>query len=245
MYLALIAAALITSLISGVLSMAGGMILMGIFGLFLSVPAAMVLHGVTQTASNGSRIWLYRNHIRWSVLYPYATGAAICVAIFAVFAFVPSKGLLFILIGCFPFLAIRLPESIELDMERKPIALICGFVVTMAQLLAGASGPILDIFYNKSRLTRFEILGTKAITQTLGHIIKLLYYAFFISMAVDIPIYVYPLVVLAAIAGNSLGKLVLERISDDQFRTVGQYVIMVIGVFYIGKGIYELIMPLV
>ena len=38
-------ATLATSLISGVLSMAGGMILMGIFGYFLSVPAAMVLHG--------------------------------------------------------------------------------------------------------------------------------------------------------------------------------------------------------
>jgi hypothetical protein len=130
-------------------------------------------------------------------------------------------------------------------MERTPVSLTCGFIVTLAQLLAGASGPILDIFYNTSRLTRFEILGTKAITQTLGHIIKLVYYAFFISLAVDIPMYVYPLVVVAAITGNSLGKLVLERISDVQFRTTGQYVIMVIGVFYIGKGIYELVIPLV
>ncbi|HJN50201.1 MAG: TSUP family transporter [Pseudomonadales bacterium] len=245
MYVVLIIAALLTSFISGVLSMAGGMILMGIFGLFLSVPAAMVLHGVTQTASNGSRIWLYRHDIRWSVLFPYAAGAAICLAIFTAFAFVPSKGLLFILIGCFPFLAIRLPRFIKLDMERTPVSLTCGFIVTLAQLLAGASGPILDIFYNTSRLTRFEILGTKAITQTLGHIIKLVYYAFFISLAVDIPMYVYPLVVVAAITGNSLGKLVLERISDVQFRTTGQYVIMVIGVFYIGKGIYELVIPLV
>jgi len=245
MYIVLIIAVLLTSLISGVLSMAGGMILMGIFGLFLSVPAAMVLHGVAQTASNGSRIWLYRRYIRWSVLYPYAAGALICLAIFAAFAFVPSKGLLFILIGSFPFLAIRLPKSMDLDMERKPVSLICGFVVTLAQLLAGASGPILDIFYIKSKLTRFEILGTKAITQTLGHVIKLVYYAFYISMAVDIPLYVYPLAILAAITGNSLGKLVLTQISDVQFRTIGRYIIMVIGGIYIGKGIYELVIPLV
>ena len=243
MYFGLIIAALLTSLISGVLSMAGGMVLMGVYGLFLSVPAAMVLHGVTQTASNGSRIWLHRHHIRWPVLYPYAAGAAICLAVFTAFAFVPSKGLLFILIGCFPFLTIRLPESIELDIERKPVSLICGFVVTLAQLMAGASGPILDIFYNKSRLSRFEILGTKAITQTLGHIIKLLYYAFFISIAVDIPLVVYPLVVVAAIAGNALGKTLLKRMSDAQFRTAGRHIIMVIGVFYIGRGIYELVMP--
>lgn len=45
-YLALVFATLLTSLFSGALSMAGGMILMGIFGLFLSVPTAMVLHGI-------------------------------------------------------------------------------------------------------------------------------------------------------------------------------------------------------
>lgn len=243
MYSVLIIAALLTSLISGVMSMAGGMILMGIYGLFLSVPAAMVLHGVTQTASNGSRIWLHRQHIRWSVLVPYAAGAAICLAIFAAFALVPSKGLLFILIGCFPFVAIRAPTSVELDIERKPVSLICGFVVTLAQLLAGASGPVLDIFYNKSQLTRYEILGTKAITQTLGHLIKLVYYAFFISISVEIPMVVYPLVVVAAISGNALGKIVLKRISDAQFRTTGRYIIMVIGGFYIARGIYELVNP--
>jgi len=63
-YLLLVLATFATSIISGVLSMAGGMILMGVFGFFLSVPAAMVLHGIAQTFSNGSRVWLYRRHIK-------------------------------------------------------------------------------------------------------------------------------------------------------------------------------------
>jgi len=75
MYLLLFTAALITSFISGVLSMAGGMILMGIFSFFLAVPAAMMLHGITQTFSNGSRVWWYRHHIRKVVLIPYTLGA--------------------------------------------------------------------------------------------------------------------------------------------------------------------------
>jgi uncharacterized protein len=61
--LLLVLATLATSIISGVLSMAGGMILMGVFGFLLSVPAAMVLHGIAQTFSNGSRVWLYRRYI--------------------------------------------------------------------------------------------------------------------------------------------------------------------------------------
>ena len=44
------------------------------------------------------------------------------------------------------------------------------------QLIAGASGPILDVFYNGSSLNRREIVATKAFTQAMGHLIKLAFY---------------------------------------------------------------------
>ena len=98
-YLLLTLATLVTSLISGVLSMAGGMILMVVFGFFLSVPVAMVLHGIAQTFSNGSRVWLYRRHIRWRLLAFYTVGAFAMTGLFAMFTFVPDIGLVFILIS--------------------------------------------------------------------------------------------------------------------------------------------------
>ena len=241
-YVLLTLATLLTSIVSGVLSMAGGMILMGVFGFFLSVPAAMVLHGLAQAFSNGSRVWLHRRHIRWSVLIPYTLGAFVVLGIFSLFAFVPDMGLIFILIGSFPLIALLLPSSINLDMERKPVAFSSGIVVTTAQMLAGASGPVLDIFYVKSSLTRHEILGTKAVTQTLGHIIKLAYYSVLLgSVSQELPLWVFPAVVVAALAGNWIAKEVIERITDHQFKSAGRYVIMVIGFIYVCKGIYELI----
>ncbi len=241
LYVLLTLATFITSIISGVLSMAGGMILMGIFSFILSVPMAMVLHGLAQAFSNGSRVWLHRRHIRWNVLFPYTLGALIVLGTFSAFAFIPDVGLVFILIGSFPLLALVLPDSINLDMERKPVAFASGIVVTSAQMLAGASGPVLDIFYVKSRLTRHEILGTKAVTQTLGQVIKLVYYAVLLGTASqDLPAWVFPAVIVAALAGNWIGKLVIERITDHQFKSAGRYIILVIGVIYIGKGGYEL-----
>lgn len=97
-FLLLTIATLATSIISGVLSMAGGMILMGVFGLFLSVPAAMVLHGIAQAFSNGSRVWIYRRYVRWQVLGYYAIGAFVVLGVFAAFTFVPHVGVVFILI---------------------------------------------------------------------------------------------------------------------------------------------------
>ncbi|MDG1232301.1 MAG: TSUP family transporter [Pseudomonadales bacterium] len=241
-YLLLVLATLATSIISGLLSMAGGMILMGVFGLFLSVPAAMVLHGIAQAFSNGSRVWLYRRHIKWRVLRYYAIGAFAVLGLFATLAFVPSIGLVFILIGCFPFLALILPTSVNLDMERGPVSFFSGVIVTAAQMLAGASGPVLDIFYVKSEMPKEAILGTKAVTQTLGHILKLIYYATIMTIASDlIPIWVVPAVVAAAILGNYCASLLVIRMSDHQFKKIGRYVISCICVVYIGKGIAELI----
>ena len=236
LYLLLILATFATSLVSGVLSMAGGMILMMVFGFFLSVPAAMVLHGIAQTFSNGSRVWLYRRHIRWRLLGFYSLGALAMTGLFAAFTFVPDIGLVFILIGVFPFLTLAVPKSINLNMEKAPVAVLSGLLVTAAQLLAGASGPVLDIFYVQSRLTRQEILGTKAVTQTLGHILKLVYYGAIMAAASSIlPAWVFPAVVAAAISGNYLGSLVIARMTDHQFKQAGRYVIMVVGAVCIGK----------
>ncbi len=241
-YLLLVLATLATSIISGVLSMAGGMILMGIFGFFLSVPAAMVLHGIAQTFSNGSRVWLYRRDIKWRVLGYYSIGAFAVLGVFATLAFVPSIGLVFLLIGGFPLLALLLPKSINLDMTRGPVSFFSGIMVTTAQMLAGASGPVLDIFYVKSKMSKEAILGTKAVTQTLGHILKLIYYAIIMTIASDlIPVWVIPAVVAAAIMGNYCASLLVTRMSDHQFKKIGRYVISFICVIYICNGVAELI----
>ncbi|WGL15542.1 sulfite exporter TauE/SafE family protein [Microbulbifer bruguierae] len=240
-YFLLIVATLITSLTSGVLSMAGGSILMGIFGFFLSVPAAMVLHGVTQAASNGSRIWLHRRHVQWNVFLPYTAGSLLILLLFLILTFVPSKGVMFLLIGSFPFIALLIPNKMAPDIRRKPVAFVAGLLVTTAQMLAGVSGPVLDLFYVKSSLTRHQIIGTKAITQTLGHVIKLGYYAMFLNLSISLPQWLFFAVVPAAIFGNVMGKILLVHIHDHHFKRIGSAVILLVSSVYIAKGLQELL----
>ena len=54
-----------TAFLSGLFGMAGGLILIGVLLTILPLPSAMVLHAVTQMASNGWRAFLWRSHIRW------------------------------------------------------------------------------------------------------------------------------------------------------------------------------------
>lgn len=98
---------LVTSFISGVLGMAGGMILIGVLSLLLPITSAMILHGVTQLCSNAFRAFLSREHIKLKVLPTYLLGAFIGFLLISILNFVPSKSFVLIAVGVFPFLGIR------------------------------------------------------------------------------------------------------------------------------------------
>src|SRR5882672_10303574 len=95
--------AVVTSFISGILGMAGGMILMGILLAMMPLPAAMMLHGVTQLASNAWRALLWRDEVVWKVFRGYAYGALAALAFFAAVQLVVSKPISLIVMGLTPF----------------------------------------------------------------------------------------------------------------------------------------------
>jgi len=234
-----------TSFISGVFSLGGGSILMGIFGWVLPVSTAMILHGITQAASNGSRSWIYREHIQWNILGFYFVGATVCTAIFGWLAFVPDKAVLFLCLGALPFAHLLLPKSYALDITRRGNAVSCGFLVTASLLVAGVSGPILDVYYVKTPLTRFQIHATKGLTQAIGHLVKVGYFAAILGLLEDgtdgLPIWVFIAVIPLAYLGNLAAKRVVHALEDQQFKNYTQGVTMILGVVFLAKGIELLI----
>ena len=55
-----------TAFLSGIFGMAGGLILIGVLLAIFPLPTAMVLHAITQMASNGWRALLWWRHIACS-----------------------------------------------------------------------------------------------------------------------------------------------------------------------------------
>ena len=51
----------LTSLLSGVVGMAGGLILIVVLVMIMPVPSAMILHGIVQGVANGSRFGFSAN----------------------------------------------------------------------------------------------------------------------------------------------------------------------------------------
>ncbi len=241
-YPLILASVFVTAILSGVLGMAGGMILMANRMYGMSVAAAMMVHGAVQATSNGSRAWFLREHIVWRIMPLYIAGALLSVVVFTTIALVPHPGVVLILVGVFPFLA-RLSKRLKgLDVTDAKTTLTCGFVVTSAQLLAGASGPLLDVFYLNTQLTRHQVVATKAITQTLGHILKLVYYGLIVGVVDGIPAWLYGVAMLLAVAGSRIGTRLLDRWNDEQFRRISGWVILTIAGICVVRGAQQLLL---
>jgi uncharacterized membrane protein YfcA len=207
-----------TSFLSGIFGMAGGMLLMGLLLAIMPVTAAMALHGITQMASNGWRAVLWRTHVRWPIFGCYAAGAFIATAAFAALAAPPTKGVALLILGLTPFIGLALPARLRLNVARPVHAVACGGVCMTLQLVAGVSGPLLDVFFVQSGLDRRGIVATKAAVQTLGHALKLTYFgALLIAAGGDLSPVVAAIAVVLAIVGTQASRRVLDAMSDRQF----------------------------
>ena len=241
MYVLIIISALATSLLSGLVGMAGGVVLMAVLVNILPVSSAMVLHGITQFTANGSRTLILREHLMWRLLPGYILGASVAVAGFSALLFVPEASVVLILVGLFPWLARLQPKSSALNITRPASNIICGFSVTSAQLLAGAAGPLLDLFYLNSGLDRQTVVANKALTQTIGHLLRIFYYGAIISVATPLPNWLFLAAAIAAVIGTRLGTWLLARWDDQRFQKVSGQIILATGTICILQGSYQLI----
>lgn len=231
----------ISSLVSGIIGMAGGIILMALYASLLPLEIAMVLHGLTQLFSNGFRSYLHRKYILWHILPKYFLGGLLITLIMGLISFSPNKKVVFILLGLFPFTIFLKSIARQLDITKKMRPVFAGGIVTLSQLVAGASGSVLDIFFINSPLKKYEVMGTKAITQTFGHCFKIVFYFSIIqknNFSFGISPYTVFAIVPIVFLGTFLGKLVLRNFSENYFRRLSRIIVLGMGVLLIAKGVY-------
>jgi uncharacterized membrane protein YfcA len=234
--------ALVTSFISGILGMAGGMILMGVLLALLTVPQAMVLHGITQLAANGWRATLWRREIDWRVFRQSAYGALVALAAFTLVQVLVSKPVAFLVLGITPFAVLALPEKLVLDVNKRGHSFASGVICTGLQLLAGVAGPILDIFFVRSKMDRRAVVATKASIQSFSHIVKIAYFALLVGSAQrgTVDFWLAVMMVVLAITGTTLSRRVLEKLTDASFRQWTRRTVLTMAAIYVVTGAWML-----
>lgn len=235
--LALLAVVLLTATISGVFGMAGGLMLMGALTLVLPVSAAMVTHGAVQFVSNGWRAVLHREHIAWRIILFYGLGSAIAAGLLAFIAYEPTKAWVYLMLGLVPGLAWIPKGQFNLDAAKPAHAVVCGLSVTGLNVLAGVSGPLLDVFFVRTTLSRHAIVATKAATQAFSHTVKMIFYGapIFASMQPSglPPWYFFAIATPLAMLGAVLGGRVLDRMSDVNFLKWTRWIVSAVGMVYL------------
>lgn len=234
----IIVAAFITSVISGVFGMAGGLVLMGALALVLPVSAAFVAHGLIQLVANGWRAVLHRRHVQWRIVGFFALASAAAGLGVSLIAFAPSKPMLYLMLGLIPGLLWLPKGAARLDAARPSHALICGFLVTGLNLTAGVAGPLLDIFFVRTALTRHQIVATKAATQVFSHLAKVIVYGAPLIAAKALPAgFFWPLALAVPLSmlGTVAGGRILDRMTDSLFLRWTRWVITAIGAVYLAQ----------
>jgi uncharacterized membrane protein YfcA len=229
----LVVATLLTSALSAIVGMAGGIALLGVMLLFGDPLVVIPIHGIVQLVSNGSRTYVQRSHVRWDILVRYgALALPMGFVGLLVARQIPPDGLK-AAIGVFVLIATWRPGWLmlgghpeQIDPRRRFFVL--GGVTGVLNILVGATGPLIAPFFLNLGLSRFGLIGTKAACQALGHLAKIVV---FVAGGFAFAPFAWLLagMVPAAIVGTWAGSRVLDRIDELWFTRLYMAVLTVVA----------------
>ena len=201
----------------------------------------MVLHAITQMASNGWRAFLWRSHIRWRPVAIYLIGCALALAAWSITRYVPDKPIALLLLGVTPFMARLTPSGLKPNPESIWQGTFYGSICMGLMLMTGVSGPLMDTFFLGGKFGRREVVATKATCQVASHFVKLVYFGGIIDQAATLDPALAVVAVAASMTGTTLARRFLEAMTDLQFRTWAGRLITTVAGYYILYGSWLLL----
>ena len=244
----LLVTALVTSVISAIIGMGGGILLLAVMFCFLDHGEAIPVHAVTQLASNSTRLIAYVEHIDWRVFRRFALGVLPGSVLGAVLLWWVGRAeasgpYLKMIVGVYVLAApfVRQSKSASLGKGTWWDWPLLGFLAGSMALTVGAVGPFIAPLFARRAFVKERLIATKAACQVLTHFVKLP--AFLILQSFDGASFgiLMPLMVAAVIPGTLLGKRLLRYVSPKMFVVMFKIALVVAGLkVLIVDGIFKL-----
>lgn len=233
---------LATAAISALLGMAGGILLLAVLLLYLEPAVAIPVHAIAQLASNASRSLVHLRVIRRDLLLPYLVLLLPAGLLSLPLTRHADPDLLRAAIGGFVLLATWRREWLLLgfDPQRIPLGPRFTLVGGLSGLLGpvvGATGPFIAPFFLGLGLTRFELIGTTAACQATGHLAKIaLFGSDGFAFGDHAPLYLG--MIVAVVAGTSLGTKLLAYVPEERFPAIYKSVLTLVALRLVGSGLW-------
>ncbi len=210
-----------TSVLSAVVGMAGGMTLLGVMLLFLEPLAAIPLHAVVQLVSNGSRTFYQREHVDWRIagwyvlpLLPAGAAGLLVAQRLPADALRVAIGVLVLVATWRPGWLALAPKPDPAHVARRFLGL--GAAIGFLNVTLGATGVLAGPFFLGLGLSRQALIGSQALTQMAGHLVKILLFGL-VGFAYREHAVLLAALCLASLAGARVGTSLLDRVTEGQF----------------------------
>tara|TARA_B100002052_G_scaffold162000_1_gene147492 strand:+ start:2891 stop:3637 length:747 start_codon:yes stop_codon:yes gene_type:complete len=227
----LILSAFITSSISAVVGMGGGIILLGIMAFIIPQGFLVIaLHGIIQLISNSTRTYVFRKHLKKTLLKQFALGAfcglllACLLIILFINAFKVNSAneinieFLKPIIGLFIiwYLYIKKTKQVKRNKTFYKVGIISG----LSTVFIGATGPLIAPFFLQDNFSKKNIVANKAACQAISHIGKIPIFIYFFNINYFTHLYILIPLVIVVFLGTYIGKSILSCVPEKIFKMI-------------------------
>ncbi len=237
----LIIAAFLTSMLSAIIGMGGGITLLGIMAIIMPTGYLVVAyHGIIQLVSNVTRTTVYRQYIDKSIISRFLSGVIPGLLLSAIMIhgaityFNTSSAADLKIDFLKPAIGVYIIWFLYLRNKKKTVSIEAyrwmGVIAGIATVFVGAMGPLIAPLFINDKLKKQSVIATKAACQAAGHLGKMpIFFIFFnVSYKEDWSV-LLPLVV-AVYFGTKIGKMMLGKIPEALFQNIFKALLTLIAV---------------
>lgn len=226
---AICAAGFGTAALSGVAGVGGGTILIGIlYALGLPPTTAVPLFAAVQVVSNAARTAAYFKDVEW-----HAAGWFLLACVPASFLFAPlverADADIVRLVLAAMILASLLPSRDGGEpLPPRASFIVAGLLNGAPGMFLGATGLFVGRLFLRPQWRKETVIGTLALTQMLGHLLRVAAYGavgFTVMSQLDL---LLPLAA-AVIAGTAAGRALNRHVSEESFRGIFKVILIVLS----------------
>ena len=220
----IVALSLVTALIGALFGIGGGTVLLAAMAMLLPPLSVIPLHAVVQLGANGGRTALMARHVRRDLLLPFALGTGIGSTVSGmIFIEFPAWMVQYLVAG---FILWSVFGAVPRMAAGRIVSagMFSGFLTVMI----GATGPFVAAFVKTLGLQRMSHVGTHAALMTLQHSLKIAVFGL-LGFAFGPYAFLLVMMLLSGFIGTAIGRALLARIPESNFRPVLNVLLIVMA----------------